>query len=107
METKGSDKLNLDTLEDMTRHYKLITPPKNTTFILDRKEEVIFTRIRIGHILFTHKLLFTNIALEKCPQCDTNITIKHIIGSCVLYKTKKEDILGPNFKDDDVKNITS
>lgn len=72
-------------------------------FELDRKEEVISVRIRMGHTLFIHKSLFRNKAVKKCSQCDTNITIKDIIDSCTLHTMKKENILGLKFKYDNVK----
>ncbi|KAI5708058.1 hypothetical protein M8J77_015554 [Diaphorina citri] len=52
-----------------------------------RKEEVVLTRLRIGHSLLTHKFLLDRQEPPTCNNCQVLITIKHILCDCPLYQT--------------------
>ena len=93
------DPHDIPSLKDKTRQHKLISPPNTTAYRLNRREEVILARIRIGHTAVTHSPLFSKKSLNPCPKCaDENITIRHILDSCTLYSKQKHDILGPDFR---------
>ena len=42
-------------------------------------------RLRIGHIRLTHRYPIERIYPPKCNSCNTQLTVKHIIGECCLY----------------------
>ncbi len=44
-----------------------------------RREEIVVTRLRIGHTKLTHSYLISNLFPPDCPKCGTeNLTIEHI-----------------------------
>ncbi|XP_015363709.1 PREDICTED: uncharacterized protein LOC107161712, partial [Diuraphis noxia] len=49
---------------------------------LNRKEEVLLTRLRIGHTRFTHGYLMSKEEQPRCTTCGVHLTIKHIIVEC-------------------------
>ena len=49
----------------------------------NRKEDVILTRLRIGHTRLTHKHYLTGDYRPECIPCDCSLTIKHILIECV------------------------
>jgi hypothetical protein len=60
---------------------KDIGPWKNID-LLNRKESVVLTRLRIGHTHLTHKFLMEKSPPPQC-QCGNILTIHHIFGDCV------------------------
>lgn len=56
-----------------------------------RREEVILTRLRIGHTRLTHLYLISREEQPKCPYCRDPLTIPHIFNDCQTYKTRLED----------------
>ena len=51
----------------------------------NRRDEVILTRLRIGHSRLTHSYLMKGEPAPKCIGCDTGFTIKHILLDCVDF----------------------
>ena len=49
----------------------------------NRKEDIILTRLRIGHTRLTHKHYLGNEDPPECIPCNTQLTIKHILIECV------------------------
>lgn len=61
-----------------------------TTSIRDkRREEVILTRLRIGHTRLTHEYLMTRSSPPICRTCNTQLTVKHILTDCTQYADKR------------------
>ncbi|EZA53766.1 hypothetical protein X777_06662, partial [Ooceraea biroi] len=56
--------------------------PYNTT---NRRDQVILTRLRIGHSRLTHSHLFTHNSPALCQHCNIRITIPHILAECPAY----------------------
>ena len=48
-----------------------------------RREDVILTRLRIGHSRVTHKHYLLNEDSPECIPCDCPLTVKHILIECV------------------------
>ena len=48
-----------------------------------RKEDIILTRLRIGHSRLTHKHYLANDDPPECIPCNTPLTIKHVLLECV------------------------
>lgn len=55
----------------------------------NRKEQVVLTRLRIGHTLLTHKHIFERGEPTKCDTCNTNITVEHILLECPKYEAER------------------
>lgn len=51
----------------------------------DRSEQVIITRIRIGHTRLTHSYLFQRTDPPSCEHCGRPLTVEHIIIECIKY----------------------
>ena len=49
----------------------------------DRKEDVILTRLKIGHTRLTHKHYLLNEEQPECIPCDCPLTVKHILIECI------------------------
>lgn len=66
----------------------------------NRTEQVIITRLRIGHTAYTHKYLMQKLEPEKCNKCNETVTIKHIIINCIKYdKQRQQHNVPDNLKD--------
>ena len=55
---------------------------KNQTKI-SRKEEIILSRLRIGHSHITHSYLFKKEEAPYCIPCQKPYTIKYILTECI------------------------
>ncbi|CAK9816431.1 hypothetical protein ANTPLA_LOCUS8964 [Anthophora plagiata] len=63
---------------------------------LCRRDQVIITRMLIGHSRLTHTHLFLKEEASKCTLCTDNLSIKHIIFDChhfngIRSKSKIQD----------------
>ena len=68
-----------------------------------RREEVILTRLRIGHTRTTHGYLLRGDPPPLCPSCGITLTVFHFLLECPLYNDERrmvdlsctlQDILG-------------
>lgn len=84
---------------------------KHTVNITDKKNMVIYNRLRIGHSRLTHEHLIKNEDPPYCYECQTLVTIKHIISECPHYEEHRERYnVSRNFKQalrDTNENITN
>jgi hypothetical protein len=56
-----------------------------------RREEVVITRLRIGHCALTHSYLFTEERIPPaCEVCDAQLSVKHILTECAKYRIHRE-----------------
>jgi ribonuclease HI len=51
----------------------------------NRRDEVVMTRLRIGHSRLTHAFLMKGDPSPECIGCNTAFTIKHILVECVDF----------------------
>jgi ribonuclease HI len=52
-----------------------------------RREEVVLTRLRIGHTLFSHAFLFSLDKIPpRCHTCNEALTVKHVLLECSKYR---------------------
>jgi len=58
---------------------------------LDRKEEVIINKLRIGHSRATHGYLMGKIEPTICRSCNTSSTIKHTLVHCPTFTEDREE----------------
>ena len=64
---------------------------ENPNLKITRKEEVILTRLRIGHTNITHSYLLKGEEPPHCIPCQEPYTIKHILSNCLdLQQTRKK-----------------
>ena len=50
-----------------------------------RREDVIITRLRIGHTRFTHSYILNREEQQFCIACNQHITVKHILTDCIDF----------------------
>lgn len=51
-----------------------------------RREEVILTRLRIGHTRTTHGYLISKDEPPKCPYCRVQLSVQHMFSDCRFYQ---------------------
>ena len=56
---------------------------------MDRKEEVVLTRLRIGHSYATHSYLLKGEEQPMCILCDTPFTVKHVLFYYVDFENAR------------------
>ena len=62
---------------DLREHYQIQC--------YNRKDEVVFTRLRIGHSYLTHSFLLKGEPPPECIGCNARYTVKHILLECVDF----------------------
>ncbi|GBN76995.1 hypothetical protein AVEN_19539-1 [Araneus ventricosus] len=55
-----------------------------------REFDVKLTRLRIGHTRFTHRHLFLGQRAPRCPTCQVDFTVNHILIECPSFKCHRE-----------------
>ena len=50
-----------------------------------RREDVVITRLRIGHTRFTHSYILNREEQPFCIVCNQNLTVKHILTDCIDF----------------------
>ena len=68
-------------------------------FRASRREQVVISRLRIGHTRLTHAFILKQ---EPQPQCQTTCTVKHILIECRAFAVISLTELFENIKIDDV-----
>jgi ribonuclease HI len=86
------------------KEIKLTIAPWDSSIRSSRREEVILTRLRIGHTLFTHAYLFSLDKIPpRCETCNEVLTVRHTLVECPKYgdlrrrlslKNNISDVLG-------------
>ena len=66
-----------------------------------RQNEVLLTRLRIGHTRLTHGYLMSNPQdpIPMCSTCNVFLTIKHIFNDCAVYARNRKLYFGNNTYD--------
>jgi len=59
---------------------------------LNRKEDTVLNRLRIGHTSITHGFLMAKEEPSICQTCGTVLTIKHLIADCLMYNQKRGEL---------------
>ena len=54
-----------------------------------RRNQVILTRLRIGHTRLTHDYLIKGTEEPKCEICQKKVTVKHFLVECPKYKVER------------------
>ena len=73
---------SLQTTNKLFQHKKLVHPWKNLSH-LNRLEEIIITRLRIGHTKITHNHLYEKAPKPTCQFCLSElISVQHLLFHC-------------------------
>lgn len=65
-----------------------------------RREEIILTRLRIGHCHFSHKYLLCGEPSPICDICEENLTVEHVLLHCGKYHdSRRRYRLGSSLKE--------
>ena len=70
--------------------------PKLQLYSENRKEDIILTRLRIGHSRLTHKHYLLNEDFQECIPCVCRLTIKHILIECIDTADIREQFFNCN-----------
>ena len=65
-------------------------PPKKFQH-LTRAEEVVITRLRIGHTKATKSHIFSRGPLTGCHHCGQTLTIDHMLLECALLQECRDE----------------
>ena len=57
---------------------------------INRKQDVILTRLRIGHTYLTHSYLLKGEIQPQCIACQTPLTVKHLLTECIDFSQTRE-----------------
>lgn len=67
-------------------------PNANQWTTLNRREQAVLTRLRIGHTKLTHSYLIAHEPPPLCNVCNQPLTVKHIFENCSLFKNDIDSI---------------
>src|SRR5699024_4016646 len=56
---------------------------------LSRRDEVVLARLRLGHTRASHSYLFSRSAPPQCTNCQTQLTVQHILVECQKYAKQR------------------
>ncbi|GFR90533.1 RNA-directed DNA polymerase from transposon X-element [Elysia marginata] len=59
---------------------------------LNRKQETVVSRLRIGHSWITHEYLLKGEQQPYCTACECPFTVKHILVECCRFFAKQTKI---------------
>ena len=60
-----------------------------TPYFKQRRYDIVYCRLKIGHTRLTHEYLLKREAQPICSVCNNTITIKHILLDCPKYANKR------------------
>ena len=61
---------------------------------LPRREEVVLSRLRIGHTRLTHAFLMEKRPQPYCDDCLVPLTVRHLLVECPSYCDERQKFLG-------------
>ena len=69
---------------------------KNTIYRSLRREEVVLTRLRIGHTRLTHSYLLKREDRPFCVSCNEPFTVKHFLIDCIEFSHMRRQFFQTN-----------
>lgn len=82
--------------EEVVNHLRRIMPKidLHKTYLQDlsRREQVVLTRLRIGHTRLTHSYLFRRENTPICDRCQTARNVQHILMECLEFNDARREI---------------
>lgn len=58
----------------------------------DRKEQIVLTRLRLGHSIFNKKHIFEKKEPEVCTLCNRKVTVHHVLAACQRYDSERLEL---------------
>ncbi|CAH2019761.1 unnamed protein product [Acanthoscelides obtectus] len=59
---------------------------------LNRRQQTVLCRLRIGHCKLTHAYLLAGDHRPQCLACQTDLTVQHILVECRLYSDLRREL---------------
>ena len=72
-----------------------------------RRDEVVLSRLRLGHSYLTHSYLLKGEPPPECVTCNCHLTISHILVDCIEYDLFRLILFENNFTLTDIFNNVS
>ena len=72
-----------------------------------RRDEVVLSRLRLGHSYLTHSYLLKGESPPDCVTCDCRLTTSHILVDCIEYDFFRLILFENNFTLTDIFNNVS
>ena len=72
-----------------------------------RRDEVVLSRLRLGHSYLTHSYLLKGEPPSECVTCNCRLTISHILVDCIEYDFFRLILFENNFTLTDIFNNVS
>ena len=69
---------------------------KNTIYLSLRREEVVLTRLHIGHTRLTHSYLLKREDQPFCISCNEPFTVKHFLIDCIEFSHVRRQFFQKN-----------
>ena len=79
-------------VENKLRAIKPTVDAWRTSCRSSRREEVVLTRLRIGHCRLTHGFLMAREEIPVCDTCNVPVTVSHILTSCIQFSDVRERV---------------
>ncbi|KAL1447573.1 hypothetical protein WDU94_009873 [Cyamophila willieti] len=79
---------NISFLSNLKTIKPVVTPWASSNRV-NRSDEKVLTRLRIGHSLLTHQFLMERLAPPVCDTCHASLTIQHILCYCRKFNHER------------------
>ncbi|KAJ4447110.1 hypothetical protein ANN_09110 [Periplaneta americana] len=73
-------------LHEIVQHCRMKYPLQN----FKRQDQVLITRLRVGHTRITHSYLLDRTPPPTCTNCHIRISVRHLISECPLYHLHRD-----------------
>jgi hypothetical protein len=74
-------------INNKLKEIKTTVTPWDSSIRSTRREEVVLTRLRIGHALFTHSYLFSLDKIPpRCITCNAILSVRHVLIECPKHR---------------------
>ena len=104
-ETKKCWQASWDTvLVNKLKPIKASINPWQSSARHSRHEEIVTTRLRIGHSLLTHVFILKREEPPMCTSCDQPLSIKHILVECADHRQLRRTLKLPESMHDALKD---
>lgn len=71
----------------------------NPTTAFNRRDQVVLTRLRIGHTNMSHIHLITKEDKKKCNECDEPLSVKHLFLCPNYVNQRRKQQISSNMKE--------
>ena len=92
MDQKWLSMWNEVPLSNKLRSITQTAGPSYWSLLPRRGEQVMYSRLRIGHTLATHGYLLKKLPAPECDTCRVRLTVKHILVECTRLALTRSNI---------------